>query len=246
MGIIKPRIKRRNPTSLEELKKFLIEEWNSIPLNLAQNLCVNYLERIKKVFDLHGERLEPEDLRKYKKNTEQYIWDIPNELPKIRYVYNNDKINLIRKAEIKNLRNEAKNINIVYKKKIKEKKETKQLFKKRGLKNMAIGLALSITNGPEITNQEKEKALSNIEKEIEVITNMSLWEYINHLKEKERVKEENMELKNDKESINSDSTLEEIVDEKLRTFEKLIKDDERLKFKKGNFKDNAPQKNRSK
>ena len=88
---------------------------------------------------------------------------------------------------------------------------------------MAIGLALSITNGPEITNQEKEKALSNIEKEIEVITNMSLWEYINHLKEKERVKEENMELKNDKESINSDSTLEEIVDEKLRTFEKLIK-----------------------
>ena len=245
-GIIKPRIKRRNPTSLEELKKFLIEEWNSIPLNLAQNLCVNYLERIKKVFDLHGERLEPEDLRKYKKNTEQYIWDIPNELPKIRYVYNNDKINLIRKAEIKNLRNEAKNINIVYKKKIKEKKETKQLFKKRGLKNMAIGLALSITNGPEITNQEKEKALSNIEKEIEVITNMSLWEYINHLKEKERVKEENMELKNDKESINSDSTLEEIVDEKLRTFEKLIKDDERLKFKKGNFKDNAPQKNRSK
>ena len=67
MGIIKPRIKRRNPTSLEELKKFLIEEWNSIPINLVQNLCVNNLERIIKVFDLNGERLEPEGLRKYKK-----------------------------------------------------------------------------------------------------------------------------------------------------------------------------------
>ena len=109
-GIIKPRIKRRNPTSLEELKKFLIEEWNSIPINLVQNLCVNYLERIKKVFDLNGERLEPEDLRKYKKNREEYFWEIPNELPKIRYVYNNVKINLIRKGEIKNLRNEAKTI----------------------------------------------------------------------------------------------------------------------------------------
>ena len=56
-----------NITSLEELKKFLIEEWNSIPINVVQNLCVNYLERIKKVFDLNGERLVPEDLRKYKK-----------------------------------------------------------------------------------------------------------------------------------------------------------------------------------
>ena len=75
---IKPRIKRRNPASLEELKKFLIEEWNSIPLNLVQNLCVNYLKRIKKVFDLNGERLEPEVLRKYKKNREEYFWETPN------------------------------------------------------------------------------------------------------------------------------------------------------------------------
>jgi len=71
-GIIKPRIKRKNPSSINELKKFLIEEWNSIPLKLVQNLCKNYLERIKKVFELKGQRLEPEDLRKYKK-IEKYI-----------------------------------------------------------------------------------------------------------------------------------------------------------------------------
>ena len=71
-GIIKPRIKRKNPSSINEVKKFLIEEWNSIPLKLVQNLCKNYLERIKKVFELKGQRLEPEDLRKYKK-IEKYI-----------------------------------------------------------------------------------------------------------------------------------------------------------------------------
>ena len=66
-GIIKPRIKRKNPASIEEVKKLLIEEWSSIPQNLIQNLCKNYLDRIKKVFDLKGQRLEPEDLRRYKK-----------------------------------------------------------------------------------------------------------------------------------------------------------------------------------
>jgi len=88
------------------------------------------LERIKKVFDLNGERLEPEDLRKYKKNREEYFWELSNELPKIRYVYNNVKINLIRKGEIKNLRNEAKTIIKEYNKKIKKKNETKKLYKK--------------------------------------------------------------------------------------------------------------------
>ena len=59
---------------------------------------------------------------------------------------------------------------------------------------MPIGLALSIDNSPEIINQEKEKALSNIEKEIKIISNISLWEYLNHLKEKEKEdKEQNEE-----------------------------------------------------
>ena len=104
---------------------------------------------------------------------------------------------------------------------------------------MPIGLALSIANGPEIINQEKEKALSNIEKEIKIISNMSLWEYLNHLKEKEKEDKEQNE-----ESINSDSTLDEMIDEKLRIFEKLIKDDKGLKFKKGIKGGALSQKNR--
>ena len=56
---------------------------------------------------------------------------------------------------------------------------------------------------------------------------MSLREYLNHLKEKEKE-----DKKQNEESINSDSTLDEMIDEKLRIFEKLIKDDKGLKFKK--------------
>ena len=41
-----------------------MEEWNPIPLNLVQNLYKNYLERIKKVYELKGQRLEQEDLKK--------------------------------------------------------------------------------------------------------------------------------------------------------------------------------------
>ena len=47
-SITKSRVKWREPCSIEELKKYLIEEWNSITLNQIQNLCKNYLYRINK------------------------------------------------------------------------------------------------------------------------------------------------------------------------------------------------------
>ena len=47
-GIIKPRVRRRNPKTIEELKKYLLQEWNAIPQEMVKNLCKNYLERIKK------------------------------------------------------------------------------------------------------------------------------------------------------------------------------------------------------
>jgi hypothetical protein len=62
--IIKPRVKRRNPTSIPELKKFLLEEWSSVPIELVQNLCKGFLNRIHKVLELKGSRLEPEHLKK--------------------------------------------------------------------------------------------------------------------------------------------------------------------------------------
>ena len=63
-AIIKPRVKRRNPTSIPELKKFLLEEWSSVPIELVQNLCKGFLNRIHKVLELKGSRLESEHLKK--------------------------------------------------------------------------------------------------------------------------------------------------------------------------------------
>ena len=30
-GIIKSRVKRRNPETLDDLKRYILEEWNSVP-----------------------------------------------------------------------------------------------------------------------------------------------------------------------------------------------------------------------
>ena len=56
---LKPKIKKRNPKNLEELKKFTLEEWNSIPNRIIQKCGMGYIKRLKKVIELQGERLEP-------------------------------------------------------------------------------------------------------------------------------------------------------------------------------------------
>ena len=56
---IKPKIKRRNPQTIEELKKVTLEEWNAIPKKLIDNCEKNYKKRLEKVIRIEGERLEP-------------------------------------------------------------------------------------------------------------------------------------------------------------------------------------------
>ena len=92
-GILKPRVKQRNPSTIQELKKILLEEWSSVPIELIQNLCKGYLERVHKVIELKGGRLEPEHLKKAPNPNEiSYVWKTPDTLPNMRVVYNNKKI----------------------------------------------------------------------------------------------------------------------------------------------------------
>ena len=37
-GIINPRVTKRDPKTLDELKKYLLEEWNSIHITIVQKL----------------------------------------------------------------------------------------------------------------------------------------------------------------------------------------------------------------
>ena len=100
-AIIKPKVKRREPKTLDELKTFIVEEWNSVPSSLIRKLCSGYLDRVKKVFELKGSRLEPEHLKKNDKKDIIYKWEIPEVLPPIRFVYNDKEITKKRNKEIK-------------------------------------------------------------------------------------------------------------------------------------------------
>ena len=71
-AIIKPRIKRREPQTIEELKSYILQEWNSVPKELIRNQCNSFIDRVKKVIELNGARLEPEHLKK-KKIKKKYI-----------------------------------------------------------------------------------------------------------------------------------------------------------------------------
>ena len=55
---IKPRIKKRNPKTLDELKKYTLEDWNNIPKKIVEKTGLNYIRRLKKVIEIKGERLE--------------------------------------------------------------------------------------------------------------------------------------------------------------------------------------------
>ena len=82
-GILKNRVKRRNPQNIEELTEFMFEEWYSVPQSLIDNLFRSYLIRIRKVIELDGARLENEHLKQIKKK-----W-------KMRNIFGKNKKNII-------------------------------------------------------------------------------------------------------------------------------------------------------
>ena len=89
-GIIKPRVKRRDPQTLSDLKTYIVQEWNSIPLSLIRNLCSGFIKRVKKVLEMKGSRLEPENIKK--KQKVKYINGIF-----LKYYHRSDMYIMIRK-----------------------------------------------------------------------------------------------------------------------------------------------------
>ena len=68
-------------------------------------------------------------LKKYKKNEETHSWNTPDELPKLRILYNNEIINILRKKEIKEYKDTAKDIAKSFKKEIKSNNDIKKYKK---------------------------------------------------------------------------------------------------------------------
>ena len=188
-AIIKPRIKRKNPKSLDKLKKCISEEWNSIPKSLIENLCKNYINRIKKVIELDGARLEPEHLKKLggvKK--EAHNWKKSRD-QKLKVIYNDQQLLKYKKKEIAFYKNQIKKMKSRYAKRYRKAKK----IKKRDLYGRSFGYAKQMLELPEKIKTEKNDKIEQMKNEINSLSKMDMINYLNHMKEKklEQEKEEN-------------------------------------------------------
>ena len=204
-----------------------MEEWNSIPKDMVQNLCRGYLERVKKVVEIEGGRIEPEY---FKKKEAQYKWEKPLILPNERIIYNDKILSSYKKREIKYLKKEKKDLKSKYSgqiNKIRKKIKTKK-FKKTDLKNMSLGRAMSIIkdeenaiNDKNKAESEKDQSLESLNEKINLISKMNAFEYLHHINGEED---------------NSESTNE--VERKINNLEELMKENKQIKYKKIKFNSN--------
>ena len=185
-AIIKPRVKRRDPKTLDELKKFLIEEWNAIPRNMVENLCKNYLTRVEKVLELDGGRIEPEYFKKKEKH--EYKWEIPEDLPSQRIIYNDKKLRKYKEKEIKLLKRNLKKIKSRQSRKMKSLGKKIKSFRKKDLKYLSMGRALSMLRErdeliAQKTNSkvERQKIDEEFNQKIDKISKMNAFKYLRHI-----------------------------------------------------------------
>ena len=66
-GYLKPRIKKRDPKSLKELKEIAIEQYRLIPEERIKNCGLNWIRRLKKIIEIEGGRLENCHLREIRR-----------------------------------------------------------------------------------------------------------------------------------------------------------------------------------
>ena len=179
-AIIKPRVKRRNPTSIPELKKFLLEEWSAVPIELIQNLCKGFNDRVNKVLELKGSRLEPEHFKRTAKEI-TYYWKIPETLPNMRVIYNNKKIYKYKKKEMRIIKAELKKVKSLNIERMKNKKLEE--MNKNTIEYSKLIKTILDNEGIENAFKKKQEYIRSIRDMLETIQEMNLVEYIEHLKE---------------------------------------------------------------
>ena len=191
-GLIKPRVRKRNPRSVPELKKCLLEEWASVPIELIQNLCKGFNERIQKVLELKGAKSEPEH---YKKGAKEivYEWKLPETLPHMRIVYNNKKIYKYKKREMRIIKEEMRKLKTLNVEKLKDKEVEETNPNLVEYSNLIKDVLEN--EGVEKAAQKKQEYIRGVRDMLENIQDMNLVEYIEHLQDiaKENKKKEDVE-----------------------------------------------------
>ena len=91
---------------------------------------------------------------------------------------------------------------------------------------MSIGRALSIVEGPDRMNQEKNEKIEELNLKIDKINNMTLKEYIEHKNEKEREKEQ------DNISDEEEDTMMDEIEKKINQLMEICKKNKAIKYPK--------------
>ena len=201
MGVFKAKDKKKDPKTLNNLKRTTIEEWNNIPKKIIEKCGENYINRLKKVIEINGERLEPFHLREIEKsNKTQEIENekepqLLNDNLKIKVVYNDQSLNALRKKQILRLKKEIKIT----------KKEANKKLKEASKKTIRIpGIVLFLKKRKEKIKEKKRADIEEKAREIEKIEKMNIIEYLNYIKQLEKEKKQ-QDGETDDESTMDDS-----------------------------------------
>ena len=138
-------------------------------------------------------------------------------------VYNDKEIFIKKKKEKKALKRLKKQLKGFYSQDIKKKNKIKKATKKKDLKYLSLGRALAITEGPTRSKAERDERIKEIDEKINYISKMSIREYLNYSRDKERKKAD----RNDEE--NSVSTIDEIIEERLKKLETIVTINKKIK-----------------
>ena len=195
---------------------------------MVKNLCKGYLRRIEKVLELNGARIEPEYFKKNEKV--EYEWKIPEDIPTQRIIYNNEQLKKYKEREIKILKKELKEKKIIHSKRMKSIGKLIQSFRKRDLKNLSIGRAISLIRKRQKLLDEKKnskeytlKLDEEFKKKISKLSKMNIFQYLRHLNG-----EEDEEERSDNESHSTNDGFED----KINSLEELIRENGEIKYKK--------------
>ena len=158
-GYIKPRIKRKNPKTMEELKKIHYKNGILSQKKLIKNCGLNYVKRLEKVIELEGERLEPFHLQEIKmkikeKNEMEDEGPIEENNLKMKVAYNDQRLNKLRKKEIARLKKVIKAV----------KKEATEKIRQNNVKTRKIpGIAQLRKERKIFLKKRKEEDIQKIE-----------------------------------------------------------------------------------
>ena len=238
-GYIKPRIKKRNPQDLDDLKKITIDEWYKIPKELIKKCGRSYTKRLEKIIELRGERLEPFHLKeieeelndekkeenidkKDKKDEEDKTKEIPRKIGRLNEGELVENTKESKKMTMRIIYND-KRLGILRKKEIaqirKTIKEVRQnyaqknqelkKYKAKDFKMMGVARAQSIYKQKQNLKPNKEKKIEELEKNIKDLEKMDITEYLKYSKSRDA------EDKILKDKDDQESTIDDEIEKKI-------------------------------